>query len=224
MTSSVSSARVLEPDRDSTTSRPGCRPIFRGRGSSDSLGLPSPRCGRIRRVPAAGFGRTIQEKHIGEPSSGKDQRRWRPLRRPNQPGPDGASARGLAGPPGVRHAAASDAEVGRSEVAGSPDPRDRPRAVRPDRPRASALATRLVGRPVHGPHPGRPPGAGPALPVHRCPARPQGCRIDPAAPGRVSRRGRGSRPLVAECWRSRWRPRARRGRNGWPRPPGRPPG
>ena len=48
----------------------------------------------------------------------------------------------------------------------------------------------------------------------------EGCRIDPAAPGRVSRRGRRSRPLVAEAGAARWRPRARRGRSGWPGRPG----
>ena len=95
-----------------------------------------------------------------------------------------------------------------SERLEAADAGDRPRAVRPDRPRAAALAARLVGRPVHELDAGRPRGPGPALPVHRRPAGPADARLGAAAPGRVPRRGRRPRPLAGSDCRSTWRRRA----------------
>ena len=167
------------------------------RGMNPHFALRPPR-GRIRRIPAAGFGRRIEGEVLsGSPSPTRDQRRWRPLPRPAQSDPRRGPARGLPRPSGGRRPAASDAETGRSEAL--------------DR-RTREIGRELFDRIGRGPKPwrrawwddrfmaadpGRPHGPGPALPVHRRPARPEGRRIDPAAPGRVPRRGRRRGPLVA---------------------------
>ena len=52
----------------------------------------------------------------------------------------------------------------------APGPGDRPGPLRRGRPGAFAAGPGLVGRPDDGPDHGRPPGQGPALPVHRRPA------------------------------------------------------
>ncbi len=88
----------------------------------------------------------------------------------------------------------------------APDLRHRPRAVRGDRQGCVAPPSRLVGRPDDGPDPGRRPGQGPALPVHRRPAGAHDPRGGRRAPARLSRPGRRPRPRLAP--RAGGRPRA----------------